>query len=199
MRRTLSRDPCVLSEVRKRYVRCILSGGVRRHPPLATSLMPALVRRRFALAVALTCSALLTGAVPLVAQSSAKATASQAKTAAKSPSKSTAPSMLGSWSGKATVPLPDSAIVVPVFYTFTETAGAMGGTAMVPGQGSGPISNVVRTGNRVQFRVTAPEGRLLEHDGTFGPDGAIEGMVQMNKQPLATFRIVPRPPAKTAK
>jgi len=163
--------------------------------------MPAPVRRHLAHVAAFLLFGSLSAVRPLVAQQNAKAPARSAKSTNAPAGKSSivAPSMLGSWSGKATVPLPDSAIVVPVFYTFTETAGAIGGTAMVPGQGSGPISNVVRTGNRVQFRVTAPEGRLLEHDGTFGPDGAIEGMVQMNKQPLATFRIVPRPPAKPAK
>ncbi len=171
--------------------------------------MPVHLRRRFARAAAAlffgALSGALAGVTPLAAQTNAKSSATSSKASSKSSSKSSAnaatvaPSVLGSWSGKATVPLPDSAIVVPVFYTFTETAGVMGGTAMVPGQGSGPISNVVRTGNRVQFRVTAPEGRLLEHDGTFGPDGAIEGMVQMNKQPLATFRISPKPAAKPAK
>ena len=110
-----------------------------------------------------------------------------------------APALAGAWSGTATVPLPDSALVVPVFYTFTQTGDAIGGTAMVPGQGSGPISNVVRTGARVQFRVTAPEGKLLEHDGTFGADGAIEGMVSLDKQPVAKFRITPKPPAATGR
>ena len=70
---------------------------------------------------------------------------------------------------------------------------------MVPGQGTGPISNVVRDGQRVQFRVTAPEGRLLEHDGKFTADGAIEGMVQLDNQPVAKFRIVMKPPKLPAK
>ncbi len=107
--------------------------------------------------------------------------------------KAATPSMLGSWSGTASVPLKDSTIVVPVFYTFTEAAGTLGGTAMVPGQGSGPITNVVRAGTRVQFRVTAPEGKLLEHDGKLGADGAIEGMVNLDNLPIAKFRIVPKP------
>jgi hypothetical protein len=67
----------------------------------------------------------------------------------------------------------------------------------VPGQGTGPISNVVVTGKRVRFRVTAPEGRLLEHDGTFGADGSIEGMVNMDGQPIAKFKIAPRKDSKS--
>ena len=106
------------------------------------------------------------------------------------------PTLVGTWTGTATVPLKDSTIVVPVIYTFTQTAGTTAGTAMVPGQGTGPISNVVRDGAKVQFRVTAPEGKLLEHDGKFGADGAIEGMVNLDKLPIAKFRIVPKPPAR---
>ena len=107
----------------------------------------------------------------------------------KPPAVAAAPSIVGAWAGTATVPLKDSTIVVPVLYTFTEASGAIGGMAMVPGQGSGAISNYVRTGARVQFRVTAPEGKLLEHDGMVGTDGAIEGMVNLDKLPIAKFRI----------
>lgn len=106
-----------------------------------------------------------------------------------------APSILGGWVGKATVPLPDSTIIVPVLYNFVQTGGSIGGTALVPGQGSGPISNVVLSGTHVQFRVTAPEGKLLEHDGTFNPDGTIEGMVNLDNAPIAKFKIAPKPPA----
>ncbi len=112
--------------------------------------------------------------------------------------KSTAPatpSILGGWVGKATVPLPDSTIIVPVLYNFVQTGGSIGGTALVPGQGSGPISNVVLNGTHVQFRVTAPEGKLLEHDGTFNADGTIEGMVNLDNAPIAKFKIAPKPPA----
>ena len=105
--------------------------------------------------------------------------------------------LIGGWTGTATVPLPDSVIVVPVLYTFTQSGAAISGQAMVPGQGTGPISNVVLTGKQVRFRVTAPEGRLLEHDGTFGADGSIEGMVNMDKQPIAKFRIAPRKDSKS--
>jgi hypothetical protein len=126
-------------------------------------------------------------AVPLAAQSkSVKAAAAAASSA-----------LLGGWSGTATVPLPDSVIVVPVLYTFTQSGTTISGQAMVPGQGTGPISNVVLTGKQVRFRVTAPEGRLLEHDGTFGADGSIEGMVNMDKQPIAKFRIAPRKDSKS--
>ena len=107
-----------------------------------------------------------------------------------------APVLVGGWSGTATVPLPDSVIVVPVLYTFTQSGTTISGQAMVPGQGTGPISNVVLTGKQVRFRVTAPEGRLLEHDGTFGADGSIEGMVNMDKQPIAKFKIAPRKDSK---
>lgn len=115
-----------------------------------------------------------------------------AQTKATKPIAAPAPVLLGGWSGTATVPLPDSVIVVPVLYTFTQAGTLISGQAMVPGQGTGPISNVVLTGKQVRFRVTAPEGKLLEHDGTFGADGSIEGMVNMDKQPIAKFKISPR-------
>ncbi|QJR35452.1 hypothetical protein [Gemmatimonas groenlandica] len=126
------------------------------------------------------------GVAPLAAQSKS------AKTIA-APS----PVLVGGWSGTATVPLPDSVIVVPVLYTFTQSGTTISGQAMVPGQGTGPISNVVVTGKQVRFRVTAPEGKLLEHDGTFGADGSIEGMVNMDKQPIAKFKISPRKDSKS--
>ena len=106
--------------------------------------------------------------------------------------KVTSPTLVGAWVGTATVPLKDSSIVVPVFYTFTQTGTTVGGTAMVPGQGSGPIANVVQTGTHVAFRVTAPEGKLLEHDGAFTKDGGIEGMVSLDKLPIAKFKIAPK-------
>ena len=56
---------------------------------------------------------------------------------------------------------------------------------------------VVLTGKQVRFRVTAPEGRRLEHDGTFGADGSIEGMVNMDNQPIAKFKIAPRKDSKS--
>ena len=118
---------------------------------------------------------------PVEAQSKAKKK--------KPPAVAAAQSIVGAWAGTATVPLKDSTIVVPVLYTFTESSGAIGGMAKVPGQGSGAISNYARTGARVQFRVTAPEGKLLEHDGNVGSDGAIEGMVNLDKLPIAKFRI----------
>ncbi len=135
----------------------------------------------------------LSTAVALSLAVSAPVAAQRSTKAATVPAAATKPApLVGAWAGTATVPLPDSVLVVPVMYTFTQAAGGVGGTAMVPGQGTGPISNVVRNGARVQFRVTAPEGRLLEHDGTFGADGAIEGMVNLDKQPIAKFRISPR-------
>ena len=137
-----------------------------------------------------TVALLLLAATPLAAQRSAKP---------KAPTPAAAPSLVGTWTGTATVPLADSAIVVPVFYTFTQTAGTIGGTAMVPGQGAGTISNVTRDGTRLQFRVTATEGRLLEHDGKFGADGALEGLVNMDNLPVAKFRIVLKPATRPAK
>jgi hypothetical protein len=106
-----------------------------------------------------------------------------------------APSIAGTWTGTATVPLGDSAIVVPVFYTFAEGAGGITGTAMVPGQGAGPISNVVRDGAAVRFRVTVKQGEKqgwLDHDGKLGADGAIEGIVNLDSKPVAKFRILPK-------
>lgn len=100
--------------------------------------------------------------------------------------------LIGTWVGTATVPLKDSSLVVPVTYTFTQSGTVIAGTAMVPGQGSGPIANVVRDGTHLKFRVTAPEGKLLEHDGTFSTDGSIEGMVNLDNLPVAKFKIAPR-------
>jgi hypothetical protein len=105
------------------------------------------------------------------------------------------PLLAGLWSGTATVPLPDSTIVVPVFYTFTDTPAGIAGTAMVPGQGSGPISHVVRSGTSLRFRVDVKEG-ALEHDAKFNADGSIDGMVNLNNQPLARFRILPKKSVK---
>jgi hypothetical protein len=89
------------------------------------------------------------------------------------------------------VPLKDSTLVVPVSYTFTEGNGIVGGIALVPGQGAGPISHVVRDGARLRFRVTAPQNRILEHDATVTNDKLIEGMVQLDSLPIAKFRIMP--------
>lgn len=105
----------------------------------------------------------------------------------------------GSYAGTATVPLRDSTLVVPVSYLFKGTAPAITGTAVVPGQGTGTISQVVRDGARVRFRVTAGEGKLLEHDGVVAASGAIEGFVNLDGQPVAKFRIAPGTlPAKQA-
>lgn len=134
-------------------------------------------------------------AVPVAAQSKPNGSS---KGAAKPSAASPSPSLVGTWTGTATVPLPDSSIVVPVIYTFTQTGSTIGGTAIVPGQGSGAISNVARDGTRLQFRVTAPEGRLLEHDGKVAADGTIEGVVNMDNQPLAKFKIAPKAAPKTA-
>jgi hypothetical protein len=128
------------------------------------------------------CALLLASAMTLAAQAKPKVAAAVAAPAA----------IVGAWSGTATVPLGDSTIVVPVTYTFTQSGTTVSGTAMVPGQGSGPIGNVVRDGPRLRFRVTAPEGKLLEHDGKFTTDGSIEGMVNMDNLPVAKFRIAPR-------
>jgi hypothetical protein len=140
---------------------------------------------------------------PAAAQASAQASAPSSQQA----SKASAPSVVGGWQGTASVPLKDSTLTVPVLYTFTQNGAAIGGTAMVPGQGAGPISNVVIDGRKIRFRVTAtatpakpapgkpvppaPKPNELEHDGAFTADGAIEGMVNLDKQPIAKFRIQP--------
>jgi hypothetical protein len=121
---------------------------------------------------------LVVAAAPLAAQKSSRAPVAPAPA-----------SMIGTWSGTASVQLGDSTIVVPVTYIFTQSPAGITGTAMVPGQGTGPISNVVRDGARVQFRVTVPEERLLEHDGKIGADGTMEGMVNLKNQPVAKFKI----------
>jgi hypothetical protein len=99
--------------------------------------------------------------------------------------------LVGTWAGTATVQLGDSTLTVPVTYAFTQMGDITGGMAMVPGQGSGPISQLVRDGAKVRFRVTAPENRLLEHDGTVSADSTIQGMVYLDKQPVAQFKIRP--------
>jgi hypothetical protein len=105
----------------------------------------------------------------------------------------------GSYAGTATVPLGDSTLVVPVSYLFKGTAPAVTGTAVVPGQGTGTISQVVRDGAKVRFRVTAGEGKHLEHDGVVAANGAIEGFVNLDGKPVAKFRIAPGTlPAKPA-
>lgn len=136
------------------------------------------------LAVAMT-AMFLCGAARAEAQKSGPAAQRTGKAATPAPV-----ALDGAWSGMATVQFGDSTITVPVMYTFVTTNGATGGTATVPGQGSGQISNVVREGTRVRFRVSAPEGRVLEHDGQVG-DQQIEGMVSMDQKPLAKFRIAP--------
>lgn len=110
-----------------------------------------------------------------------------------------APELVGTWSGTATVQLGDSALTVPVTYTFTQSGSAVAGTAMVPGQGAGPIGNVVRDGKRLRFRVTAPEGKQLEHDGSFVTDDTIEGVVTLDSLPVAKFRIAAKRGSSTTK
>ena len=135
----------------------------------------------------------LIGTAALLTIAATSTLAAQRQPKPKASAKAAAASVVGAWAGTATVPLKDSTIVVPVMYNFTESAGTIGGMAMVPGQGSGAISHFVREGARVQFRVTAPEGKLLEHDGKVGSDGAIEGMVNLDKLPIAKFRITQKP------
>lgn len=143
--------------------------------------------RRAPLLALVTIVALTLGAAPLAAQGT-RAKGGKSKGAPVS----TSPSIVGTWSGTATVPLKDSSIVVPVVYTFSQAGSAVEGMAMVPGQGTGPISGVVRSGSQISFRVTAPEGRVLEHEGVLGADGAIDGMVRLDAKPVAKFRITPK-------
>ena len=144
-------------------------------------------------------TALLAAAIGTIVTAAATAAplAAQSKSVKAAVAASASPALIGGWSGTATVPLPDSVIVVPVLYTFTQSGTTIAGQAMVPGQGTGPISNVVVLGKHVRFRVTAPEGKLLEHDGMFGADGSIEGMVNMDRQPIAKFKIAPRKDSKS--
>lgn len=121
----------------------------------------------------------------------------KAKPAAKTSATTALKPIAGSWVGTATVPMPDTSIVVPVFYTFVDGPNGVSGTAMVPGQGNGPISNVVRNGDNMRFRVTVKQTTkegvektaLLEHDVKFAADGAIEGMVNYENKPVAKIRI----------
>jgi hypothetical protein len=148
----------------------------------------------FMLRPALAAALLLALAAPASAQSGPKSKASPA-TAAQKP-------IAGTWVGTATVQMPDTALTVPVFYTFVDSPNGVTGTAMVPGQGNGPISNVVRSGDSIRFRVTVKqmtkEGvektALLEHDAKMAPDGAIEGMVNFENKPVAKIRILQNKP-----
>jgi hypothetical protein len=87
-----------------------------------------------------------------------------------------------------------------VSYQFSGSAPAITGMAIVPGQGTGAISNVVRDGKKLRFRVTAAENRMLEHDGIIAADGSIEGFVNLDNKPVAKFKIAPGtlPAAKAA-
>jgi hypothetical protein len=124
------------------------------------------------------------------------APATAQKPAASKPD-TTAAALVGTWSGNVTVPFGDSTIVAPVTYAFVKGPSGLAGTAAVPGQGSGTISNVVRTGARVQFRVTvtpapgapAAPPRKMEHDATLGPDGTLDGLVSLDGQPMAKFKV----------
>jgi hypothetical protein len=124
----------------------------------------------------------------------------QAKAPAAGKEQAAAGAISGSYAGTATVPLGDSTLVVPVSYQFSGSAPAITGMAIVPGQGTGAISNVVRDGKKLRFRVTAAENRMLEHDGIIAADGSIEGFVNLENKPVAKFKIAPGtlPAAKAA-
>jgi hypothetical protein len=130
---------------------------------------------------------LAAGSISAAAVVASPLAAQPAKGAAKAKSQD----ITGSYAGTAMVPLGDSTIVVPVSYLFTGAAPAIGGTAMVPGQGTGNISHVVRDGQKLRFRVTAPENKLLEHDGVIAANGSIEGFVNLDNKPVAKFKIAP--------
>jgi hypothetical protein len=162
-----------------------------QHAMNATSLRLALL----AAAVSVGISA------PALAQSAPKA--KPGSTASKSSSAAALKPIAGTWVGTATVPMPDTSIVVPVFYTFVDGPDGVTGSAMVPGQGNGPISNVVRSGDNIRFRVTVKQTTkegvektaLLEHDAKLAADGAIEGMVNFENKPVAKIRIMQNKPA----
>ena len=175
--------PSVLRQVPARRVPSMACGNARMH-----------ARKNMLMFVVV--SVVASAALPLRAQSAPRA----GKAAA-------APTLVGKWSGTASVPLGDSTITVPVLYAFEQNGSTIGGSAMVPGQGQGPISGVTVNGTKVRFTVTAtatpakpvpgkpapppPTPKALEHDGAFTADGAIEGFVNLDKQPVAKFRITP--------
>lgn len=169
-------------------------------PVLAACASVAIPRRRVTPGLVVVLAGLVLVAPAVSAQARG---GSGARKGAKSASVATAalPALVGGWSGTATIPLKDSSIVVPVLYTFTQASATapIAGTAMVPGQGSGPISHVVREGTQVRFRVTAPEGRVLEHDGVLATDGVLDGTVSMDGKPLAKFRVTPRKDGATTR
>lgn len=149
--------------------------------------------RRVAAAIAVSATGLFAMAGVAGAQTSKPA--SKAARTGKSAAQPPVRVLAGQWAGTVTVKLGDSTIVAPVFYTFVDSAGATTGTAMVPGQGTGPISNYARTGDTIRFRVTAKQAeklRLLEHQGTLDAGGALEGMVTLDNKPVAKFRIAPK-------
>jgi hypothetical protein len=139
-------------------------------------------------------------ALGLLALSPLASARAQAKAPAAAKGQAAAGAISGSYAGTATVPLGDSTLVVPVSYQFSGTAPAITGMAIVPGQGTGAISNVVRDGKKLRFRVTAAENRMLEHDGIIAADGSIEGFVNLDNKPVAKFKIAPGtlPAAKAA-
>lgn len=99
---------------------------------------------------------------------------------------------MGTWTGTASVPLtPDSALTVPVAYTFTQTAGgALAGTAFVPGQGTGPVSDIVRESGKIRFNVVVPQGTLRHEAALAG--GSMEGTISLNGKVIARFKVLPR-------
>ncbi len=122
----------------------------------------------------------------------------------RSQSSATVAQLVGSWTGTASIPFGDSTITVPVTYNFVASGSSVSGTAMVPGQGTGKISNVSRKGSEIRFRVTVTAAtvaaaganvsgdRHLDHEGVIDADGKIEGRVNMDSKPLALFKIVQR-------
>jgi hypothetical protein len=134
----------------------------------------------------LTLALIFGGALPALAQRGAAPPPPQPQPSPATPA--TLALLVGSWSGTATIPLKDSSIVVPVTYTFTREGSAISGSAFVPGQGTGPIAALKHDSSSVRFTVIAPQG-ALEHQGTVLRDGAIEGMINLDKLPVAKFRI----------
>jgi len=129
------------------------------------------------------------GAAPPAAKAAPATKAGQAALAA----------LVGTWTGTASIPLKDTSLVLPVTYTFTEGPTGITGTGFVPGQGGGPITGIVRDSTHIRFTVTAtqtpargappPVPSVLEHEGTVLKDGSMEGMINLNKLPVAKFVI----------
>ncbi len=97
-----------------------------------------------------------------------------------------AESVVGTWTG--TVDLLDGSQSIPAEYRFTKTGEQLGGTATATGQGTGDMSAVSQTGDKVHWTVVLPQG-VFVHDGTLKTTGTLEGVILLEDLPVASFKL----------